>query len=220
MKKYDIVAFDLDGTLTDPSHGLIEGFIYAFKKLGINYGGRESLYKYIGPSLFKEWQKDFGMTPDEANEAIFVFREYYNIYGWWDNRVYDGVVEMLEGLRSCGKSIILATSKPDATAKRVMRHFGLDKYFDFMAGADSHVRDEKWKVLRYCLSEFGVNLEDLKEREKCILVGDRKYDAEGALACGIDSLGVLYGHGSYEEMRSSGFTLLAKTPTEVLDLLK
>ena len=112
MKKYDVIAFDLDGTLSDPAHGLIQGFVYCFKKLGIHYENENDLRKYIGPSLYEEWQEDFGFTPDEANDAIEVFREYYNIYGWWDNTLYDGIHEMLSSLKKAGKKIVLATSKP------------------------------------------------------------------------------------------------------------
>lgn len=219
MSKYEVIAFDLDGTLTDPSHGLIEGFAYCFSKLGIKIEDPASLAKYIGPSLFKEWQVDFGFTPDEANHAIEVFREYYNIYGWWDNTPYPGVYEMLSRLRAAGKRLVLATSKPEDTAKRVLNLFGLTEYFDFIGGAGSHKNDQKWQVLAYSLSSVGVDLADEEALSRCILVGDRCYDAEGARRCGIDSLGVLYGHGTREEIESSGFTLTVEGILDIPDVL-
>ena len=215
MKKYDVIAFDLDGTLSDPANGLIQGFVYCFKKLGIGYENEEDLRKYIGPSLYEEWQEDFGFTPDEANAAIEVFREYYNIYGWWDNTLYDGIHEMLTELKSAGKKIVLATSKPLDTAKNVLELFGLTGYFDFIGGATSHQNDQKWQVLNWSLSSVGVDLEDPDSLAKCILVGDRKYDAEGAKICGIDSMGVLYGHGTKEEIYSSGFTVYAESVSDI-----
>lgn len=215
MKKYDVIAFDLDGTLTDPARGLILGFVYCFKKLGIPYENEKSLRKYIGPSLYEEWQEDFGFTPDEANAAIEVFREYYNIYGWWDNTMYDGIPEMLESLRRAGKKVVLATSKPLDTAKKVLELFGLTKYFDFIGGAVSHQNDQKWQVLNRSLSSVGVDLSDRDSLAKCILVGDRKYDAEGAKIAGIDSMGVLYGHGTKEEMEASGFTYLVESVSDI-----
>ena len=214
MKKYDVIAFDLDGTLTDPERGLVDGFIYAFKKMGIqDYGDRDSLRRFIGPSLYVVWQDEFGLNEKTVVDAIEKFREYYNIYGWWDNKVYDGVVEMLESLRAAGKTLVLATSKPENTAIRIMRLFGLDKYFDFMGGASGDNRDHKWQVLEYSLNAVGA------DRSRAILVGDRMYDAEGAARCGIDSLGVKWGHGSMEELNSAGFTVLADTPEQVVDLL-
>ena len=216
-KKYDVIAFDLDGTLSDPARGLIQGFVYCFKKLGLPYENEESLRKYIGPSLYEEWQEAVGFTPKEANDAIELFREYYNIYGWWDNTLYEGIPEMLGTLKRAGKKIVLATSKPLDTAKKILEMFDLTKYFDFIGGAVNHQNDQKWQVLNWALSSVGVDLNDQASKEKCILVGDRKYDAEGAKICGIDSMGVLYGHGTVEEMEASGFTLLVNS---VLDISK
>jgi phosphoglycolate phosphatase len=94
-----------------------------------------------------------------------------------------------------------------------MKLFGLDKYFDFMGGAAGDNRDHKWQVLDYSLNAVGA------DRSRAILVGDRVYDAEGAAKCGIDSLGVRWGHGCREELENSGFTYLATTPDEVVELL-
>ena len=219
MKKYDVIAFDLDGTLSDPARGLIQGFVYCFKKLGMPYENEESLRKYIGPSLYDEWQEDFGFTPDEANNAIEVFREYYNIYGWWDNDLYDGIPEMLAELKRAGKKVVLATSKPLDTAKSILKLFGLTKYFDFVGGATSHQNDQKWQVLNWSLSSVGVDLNDPEALAKCVLIGDRKYDAEGAKICGIDSIGVLYGHGTKEELEASGFTALVDGVADITKYL-
>ena len=126
MKKYDVIAFDLDGTLSDPENGLIEGFIYAFKKMGVTeYGDRESLRRFIGPSLYVVWQDEFGFNETTVVEAIEKFREYYNIYGWWDNKVYAGIHDMLATLKAEGKTLVLATSKPEDTAVKIMKLFGL-----------------------------------------------------------------------------------------------
>ena len=215
MSKYKYIAFDLDGTLSDPEHGLVEGFIYAFKKMGVkDFGSRESLRRFIGPSLYKVWQEEFGFNEHTVIDAIEKFREYYNIYGWWDNKVYDGVREMLAALKTSGKTLILATSKPEDTAKKIMSLFELDKYFDFIGGAAGDNRDHKWEVLSYSMRESGA------VADNTVLVGDRMYDAEGAAKCGVDSLGVLWGHGSEEELKNAGFTYLAATPEEILELLK
>ena len=215
---YDYVAFDLDGTLTDPEAGLIAGFVYAFRKLNIDCTDRSALRRFIGPPLFDEWQRVFGFTPDECDYAIRLFREYYNIYGWWDNRLYDGIPELLSELKRRGKTLVLATSKPEDTAKSVLKLFGIDKYFDFIGGADGHKsRDKKHEVLEYSLSAVGCTTPEARSR--AIMIGDRLYDAEGAAALGIASIGVLWGHGSAEEIASSGFTLTAEKPCDVAELL-
>jgi phosphoglycolate phosphatase len=214
MKKYKVIAFDLDGTLTNPESGLLAAFVYCFKKLGVPYDSKDSLKKYIGPPLYDEWQKDFGWSFDEASFAVEVFREYYNIYGWWDNEVYSGIEELLRELKARGKRLVVATSKPEVTAKKVLRHFGLDKYFDYIAGASMNgSEDLKWQILNRALSAVDA------EKNEAILVGDRKYDAEGAKICGIDSLGVLWGHGSREELEVAEFTYIAESSKEVEGLL-
>ena len=221
MKHYDYIAFDLDGTLTDPEKGLIEGFVYAFNKLGIDYGERESLRRFIGPSLFDEWQIEFGFTPDEANRAIDLFREYYNIYGWWDNKPYDGIREMLAELKAAGKTLILATSKPEDTAIDIIKLFGFDGCFDLVSGAiytEEVTREKKWDVLEFALTGLGID-KTPEARAACVMVGDRKYDAEGAAVCGVDSIGVTWGHGSHGEMLAAPFTHLADTPMELAEIL-
>ena len=215
MKKYDYIAFDLDGTLSDPEHGLVEGFIYAFKKMGVkDYGDRDSLRRFIGPSLYEVWQDEFGFTKETVVDAIEKFREYYNVYGWWDNTLYDGIPEMLSELKARGKTVILATSKPEDTARKIIALFELGQYFDFQGGASGDTRDHKWQVLEYSMRSVNAL------PESTVLVGDRKYDAEGAKICGIDSIGVAWGHGSREELEASGFTHIVGSPKELLDILK
>ena len=216
MKKYDIIAFDLDGTLTDPKEGLTRGFEYALRKMGVEYGSREQLSRFIGPPLLSEFMKVYSMSEDDASETVRLFREYFSVYGWWDNRLYDGVPEMLESLKNLGYKIVLATSKPEIFAKKIVALFGIDKYFDFVGGASLDLsRAEKSQVLSYALSSVGMT-----DPKRAILVGDRIYDAEGAKICAIDSLGVLYGHGSEEEIRNAGFTYIAQGVSDIVDIIK
>ncbi len=215
MKEYRVIAFDLDGTLTDPASGLIAGFKYALNAYGIDYGSEDSLKKFIGPPLQDAWEEEYGVSRETAVAMLYKFREFYNVYGWWDNKPYDGVREMLAALKSAKKTLVLATSKPERIAKRVLALFELDGYFDFIGGASADLRrDKKQEVLSYSLSAVGCS-----DPSAAILVGDRKYDAEGAALCGIDSLGVLWGHGSREEIETSGFTLVAASPDEVVSCL-
>ncbi len=216
LKKYDVIAFDLDGTLTNPERGLIASFEYAFKKMGVDYGTRESLKRFIGPPIYEEWQKEFGFTPEESSRALLIFREFFSVYGWWDNELYEGAPHMLEELRSAGKKIILATSKPEMFARKIVKLFDIEKYFDFVGGAATDkTRDKKHEVLKYSLDSVGVT-----DYGSVILVGDRIYDAEGAHMLGIDSMGVLYGHGTAEEIEKSGFTLVAATVSDIVKFLR
>ncbi len=213
MNDYEVIAFDLDGTLTDPEEGLTSGFAYALSKMQVPYESKKSLSRFIGPPLKAEFMTVYGFSDEEAEECVRLFREYFSVYGWWDNKLYDGIPEMLDTLKKNEKKLILATSKPEVFAKKILKLFNIDKYFDFIAGATlDHTRVEKSEVLAYALKSVG-------EDGKAILVGDRKFDAHGAAACGIDSLGVLYGHGSLEEIENAGFTYIAQTVSDILKFL-
>lgn len=215
MKDYRLIAFDLDGTLTDPASGLVKSFAYALDRMHVNYGDRKNLLQFIGPPLHDEWKRVYGFSEEEADRALAYFHEYFSVKGWCDNRVYDGIPEMLGALRSAGKKMILATSKPENFAKMILDLFSLTPYFDGIYGAAGEkVRDKKWEVLAYGLSYFP----DVPKTQ-CILVGDRKYDAEGAAVCGIDSLGVLYGHGTAEELAAAPFTAVVDTVAGIVDFL-
>ena len=119
-------------------------------------------------------------------------------------------------IKKRGYTLAVATSKPEDTAKRVLNLFDLTKHFDFIGGAlRSTERDKKSDVINYVLASLGVS-----DRTETVLVGDRKFDAEGAAACGIDSIGALWGHGSVEELDSAGFITVINDPSELLELFK
>ena len=215
MKKYDVIFFDLDGTLTDPQKGLIASFSYALGKMNLPYESKESLKRFIGPPLYETWISEYNLTLEEGAHALDLFREYYSIYGWWDNTPYQGIKDALSKLKAAGKRIILATSKPEIFAKKILHLFDLYQYFDFIGGASTDkTRDRKWEVLEYAIESAGVT-----DKSSAIMVGDRCYDADGARRVGIDSLGVLYGHGTREELETSGFNYIAATVEEMCNML-
>ena len=102
MKKYKVIAFDLDGTLTNPEKGQLTGFEYALKRHGISYPSREWLKRYIGPPIHDLWQEDFGLSLGKVCEMIDTYREYYNVYGFRENDMYDGIPEVLDALKQKG----------------------------------------------------------------------------------------------------------------------
>ena len=214
-KIYDVVAFDLDGTLSDPYNGLIASFAYALRKMGIDFATRSELKRFIGPPLYDEWRNVYSFSHEEATLALHYFHEYFAVYGWWDNVLYAGIPQLLKVLKKRGKKIILATSKPERFAIKVLELFGIKEFFDFIGAAESEkVRDKKHEVLQYALDSINV-----APHANCVLVGDRVYDAEGAKICNIDSIGVLYGYGSEEEINSSGFNYVVKSVEELEKLL-
>lgn len=214
MKKYNTVAFDLDGTLTDPKRGLTSAFAYGLKKIGIEVGPASTLTRFIGPPLRDSFQEVYGLSLERAEEALRLFREYFGVYGWWDNELYAGIPELLRDLKASGKTVVLATSKPDVYSSRILRLFGIAGYFDFSEGASfDSSRERKCDVLEYALASVGA------DKESAILIGDTRFDVEGANICGIDSLAVTYGYGVREDLEKEGATYVADTVDEVRRIL-
>ena len=212
---YKYILFDLDGTLTDPGLGITNAVMYALKKFNIEVPDRSELYKFIGPPLLESFEKFYSMSSDESQRALEYYREYFKPYGLYENTVYDGIEALLAELKNQGKKLILATSKPEPFAVEILRHFGLDKYFDFVAGATmDEKRVRKADVIAYALESCGIS--DLSE---AIMIGDREHDVLGAKEIGLESIGVLYGYGDLEELENAGATYIAKTPEDILKIL-
>ena len=146
---------------------------------------------------------------------VSLYREYYTEKGIFENRVYDGVIPVLGRLKERGCRILLATSKPEKFARIIAQHFGLVQYFDFIGGANlDGSRTEKQEVIEYVLSECGAEC-----RSDVLMIGDRRYDIEGARRAGVHSMGVLYGYGSRAEIEEAGPDFIAETPDEIAGIV-
>ena len=212
---YDTILFDLDGTLTDPGEGITNSVAYALGKYGIEVTDKKELYKFIGPPLKDSFMKYYGFSEEEAIKAIEYYREYFRDTGIFENKVYEGVVDMLNTIKESGRRIILATSKPEEFAMRILEHFEFSKYFAVVAGASmDSSRSKKGDVIAYAIS-----LCDDFDKDKSIMIGDREHDMLGAKENGLKSLGVLYGYGSEEELKKAGADYIVSTPADILKLI-
>lgn len=210
------IFFDLDGTLTDSMPGITRAVQYTLRRYGIETEDLDSLKPFVGPPLSESFQEYYHFSDKDASDAVYVYREYYNVKGWMENVPYDGVEDMLKGLKAAGKKLYVATSKPDEMARRVLAHFGLDSYFEFIGGAnDDSTRVKKDDVIRYVMESCG-----LTDPESIVMVGDRKHDIDGGHKAGLKTVGVLYGYGSREELTQAGAEWIAGTPKELENLLK
>lgn len=211
MKHYDVVLFDLDGTITDPGEGITNSVAYALQKFGIEVADRKELYSFIGPPLYESFEKFFGFSHEDALKAVDIYREYYRPKGVFECFVYDGIEELLRRLHADGKTVIVATSKPEEFAVQIMEHFGLKKYFTYIAGATMDgSRILKADIIDYALKTCGVT-----DLSSVVMVGDREHDVIGAQKIGVDSIGVLFGYGDRAEHEKAGATYIAETPWDI-----
>ncbi len=210
------VLFDLDGTLTDPGEGITNSVTYALEKFGISVTDKRELFAYIGPPLLQSFQQLHGLDERQAQQALAYYREFFRAKGMFQNTPYDGIDTLLQRLQNEGYRLMIATSKPEEFTVQILRHFDLEKYFVFVAGNTlDESRPTKAAVIAY-----------IKERypdicgENALMIGDRKYDVEGAGQHGLDSIGVLYGYGTREELIGAGAAALAKDLQEVYTGIK
>ncbi|MDE5965955.1 MAG: HAD family hydrolase [Lachnospiraceae bacterium] len=212
---YHTILFDLDGTLTDPGPGITNSVSYALQKFGIRVTDRTRLYKFIGPPLNESFQEFLGFSVEESQRAVAYYREYYGEQGIYENQLYDGVEPLLEDLQAKGRKIVLATSKPEKFAVKILEHFHITNYFDFVAGSNMDgSRSKKAEVLTHALKHL-----EITDKSSVVMVGDREHDIFGAEQVGIDSIGVLYGYGSKEELRDAGATYIVNVPEEISDII-
>lgn len=216
MSKYKYILFDLDGTVTDSAPGITNSVKYALRKSEVEIPPYEVLCKFIGPPLIDGFRDFCSFDTEKANAAVGYYREYYSVTGIFENRVYDGIPELLERLRKNGKKIILATSKPQVFAERILEHFSLKQYFDLTVGASlDETRNSKDKVIAHALSECGIC-----DKSAAIMVGDRFHDIVGAEKNGIDSVGVLYGFGDRKELEAAEADYIAEDISGLFEILR
>lgn len=215
MKSYSTILFDLDGTLSDSSQGIINSIIYALEKYDVNDYDMSLLRKFLGPPLHESFEKFMGFDKEKSLQAVKLYREYFSSKGLFENEIYGGVSDLLQNLKENGKALIVATSKPQLFTDRIMEHFNLAKYFDFIAGSNMDTtRSKKAEVIEYALSECNI-----KDKSKVVMIGDRAEDMIGAQTVGVDSIGVEYGYGTFDELKNAGATYIVKTVGELKDLL-
>ncbi|MDE6887405.1 MAG: HAD family hydrolase [Eubacterium sp.] len=212
---YQTILFDLDGTLTDPGIGITNSVMYALEKFGIQVSDRSTLYPFIGPPLQDSFETFYGFSKADAEIAVTYYREYYRDQGIYENKLYDGISELLQMLCDAGRKLLVATSKPEEFAVRILEHFQISGYFTYIAGADMNgPRTQKADVISYALASGRV-----AERSSAVMVGDRAYDIVGAKQNGIDSIGVLFGYGSRQELVQAGADHIAEQPYDIGQLV-
>lgn len=207
------VLFDLDGTLTDSGEGIINCAVFAMERLGIPVPPREELGVFVGPPLWDTFRQ-FGVPSDRVDEAVEIFRSRYVPIGKFENTPYSGIRETLEALRAQGRKLYVATSKPEVTAREILEHFDLSRYFAEICGATvDKTRTSKEDVIAYLLSLDAC-------RENSVMVGDTAFDVIGAAAHGIPTIGAAWGYGKTEDMVSAGATAIARSPEDLLRIIE
>lgn len=212
MIKY--ILFDLDGTLTDPAEGITNSICYALDKFGIKVQDKASLYKFIGPPLYDSFVKYYGFSSENANKAVDYYREYFAPKGLYENTVYPGVTQLLQELTSYDVGLLVATSKPEVYAKKIIEHFDLQQYFYDVVGATlDATRNTKDAVIAYAINKHSI------DAQSALMVGDRHHDVFGASQNSLRCVGVTYGFGSYSELSDAGADIIVDSVEQLKNTL-
>ena len=212
---FQSILFDLDGTLTDAAPGITNSVKYALSKFGIDETDDNKLRKFLGPPLISSFMEFYGFSKEKAQKAVEYYREYFVPHGIFENEVYSGIPKLLQKLKADGKTLIIATSKPETFAVQIAEHFEIDSYFDLIAGSNlDNTRSKKAQVIEYALETLGI-----LDRAHAVMIGDRKHDIKGAKKTGLRSIGVLYGYASPGELENAGADFTANSPEELSTII-
>ena len=213
---YQNLLFDLDGTLTNPKEGITRSVQHALRHFGIEVADPDTLTPYIGPPLIPSFMEFHGLTPEQALEALQVYRQRFSTVGLFENEVLDGVPEMLRALKQNGRFVAVASSKPEPYVIRILEHFDLLQYFDEVVGASM---DEKRSAKKDIIEEALRRMGKVPGDRSILMIGDRMHDVEGAQLCGLDSLGIYTGFAPEGELEDAGATYVFHTIRDMADFL-
>jgi phosphoglycolate phosphatase len=211
---YEIILFDLDGTLTDPAEGITKSVQFALAQFGIAEE-LANLRPFIGPPLHHSFASRYGLDETQTWRAVEAYRDYFARQGMYENLLFDGIPELLADLRAAGKILYVVTSKPTHFAAPIVAHFGLDGYFARVIGSGLDLSDaDKATLVRRAL-----DLHPAIHSEAIVMIGDREHDIIGARANKVASIGVTYGAGSPAEIAAARPSHIANSVADLRALL-
>ena len=211
------ILFDLDGTLIDTGEGIMKCAQYALQSMGIKADDYRELTFFVGPPLMYTYTKKYGVDENTAREMVRLYRERYGPEGLFESEPYPGLRECLSSLKDQGYKLFVSSSKPEHMCRTLLDHFDLTGYFDDIAGSTPDGRiDTKSEVL---CELFRRNEKDASFIGSSVLVGDTRFDVNGANDVGLSCIGVSYGYGEKEELLSLGAVTVADSMPELRDSL-
>lgn len=225
---YDIVIFDLDGTLIDSRIGIHSSIVHTLKEMGVSPVDQGLLSQFIGPPLIDSFQSICGMSEPEAERAVAVYKDYFAVEGIKGFEIYEGVPEMLWLLRASGVRMAIATTKDDVFAREIALNADFMPFLEAVIGSDREgTMLRKPELIAAALSALRIprQVEDPAPLSsdaatpRIVMVGDHALDIMGAKAKGIASIAVTYGFGNDEELQQAQPDHTADSVTELRNLL-
>lgn len=217
MRKYRYFIFDLDGTLVDSSPSIYSSIRHTEQALGLTPVPQEQMHRFVGPPLAQSFESFYNATPEQVARMLAVYREDYIGRSYTMTSNYEGVVELLEAVRTAGCHAAVATLKNRLAAVPTIEHSGTGGYMDIVAALEDGVKASKADLIRQCLAHYGN-----PPLEQVVFFGDSPYDGVGAQEAGVDFVALVYGFGFLEEGSLDGidYVYKATTPQHLVDFVK
>ena len=218
---FQYCLFDLDGTLTDPKEGITKSVQHALKHFGIEEENLSRLEPFIGPPLIDSFMEFYGFDEAKAREAVDVYRERFAPIGVLENNLIPGTGQMLSHAKEKGLHMAVASSKPLCFVRQILEHFGIDQYFEVVIGSELDGSGcAKEEVVEKALARLGVSSMAKEERHLCCaMIGDRKFDIQGAKAHDLTGIGVSFGYAAEGELEEAGAEYIVDNMAELEALL-
>lgn len=214
-KKYQLIIFDVDGTLLDTTEGIAQAIQYTILQKGLPMIDHNKILEFIGPPIQNSFHKFYGLEGNELQETADIFRKYYKEQSLLLAKPYEGIFPLLDALKRSNKVIAVATYKREDYARKLLKYFGFHRYSSLLYGADNENKLNKADIIHKCMENSSVHT-----RDSVLMIGDSEHDAFGAKGIGIDFLGVTYGFGykNKQDVLKSGYAIGAcETAIEILD---
>lgn len=213
-QKYDAVLFDFDGTLADTGVGIFNSLRIAIAAMGFKPISEKKLRTFIGPPIYDSFKRELGMSDEQCKAAVKKYREVYGRRCIVQFEMYPGIEELLRLLKENGVKIAIASSKPEKFVRKLIAFLKYEELIDCISAPKSDdVPEDKSVLIENAVKELGV------EKSRAIMVGDRHFDINGAKVAGVASIGVTYGYGSEDELKSAGAAYIAGSANEIRNII-
>jgi phosphoglycolate phosphatase len=209
------ILFDLDGTLTDSSPGIVNSIQYALNKMGVHENDQQKLRTFVGPSLSSTFKNNYFPLEKDQQQAIKYYREYFSTKGIYESSLYADVIKLLDKLKLTDYKIALATAKPTYFANIILKHFHIDHYFDVVVGSHlTGTRTDKKEIIHEVSDQLG-----LPDPKSCTMIGDREYDILGAKHHKMNTIGVSYGYAKDNELQAVQPDYIVHSPLDIVKII-
>lgn len=220
MRRYDLIVFDLDGTLFDTKLSIINSIKYMIDSQKIRKLTDAEVRAFLGPPLEASMRRFYPENSDEENERLIeVYRDYYINNQLLNTNLYDGMLEVIKTLKKEGYKLALGTYKQIKCVAPLFEHFGIREYFDSLKGTEEGHEYTKVEIIQHAIAECGI-----KDLRKVCMIGDTEHDFRGAIQCGIDFVGMTYGFGytgmNDDELKYENFLGYCDHAIEILDKIR